>query len=155
MKQKQNSSTRASALQITLALSLTSVSAILFASSLSQPTGAGPGPNNSQPDRPMPDIVQLVGPVVQNIDLRDLPYVAPNPEIEEKRLTRYPHPEIPSPTSQADYPRFDVLMKQVLAPAPTMSAPLLTFDGMNSSQSGCLCLPPDTDGDVGHRSIWL
>jgi len=149
MKQKQNSSTRASALQIALALSLTSVSAILFASSLSQPTGAGPGPNNSQPDRPMPDIVQLVGPVVQNIDLRDLPYVAPNPEIEEKRLTRYPHPEIPSPTSQADYPRFDVLMKQVLAPAPTMPAPLLTFDGMNSSQSGCLCLPPDTDGDVG------
>src|SRR5438874_12292917 len=106
MKQKQNSSTRASALQITLALSLTSVSAILFASSLSQPTG--PGPNNPQPDRPMPDFAQLVGPVVQNIDLRDLPYVAPNPEIEEKRLTRYPHPEIPSPTSQADYPRFDV-----------------------------------------------
>jgi hypothetical protein len=147
MKQKQNSSTRASALQITLALSLTSISAILFASSLSQPTGAGPGLNN--PDRPMPDIVQLVGPVVQNMDLRDLPYIAPNPEIEEKRLTRYPHPEIPSPTSQADYPRFDVLMNQVLAPAPTMPAPLLTFEGMNSNQSGCLCLPPDTDGDVG------
>src|SRR5205807_3875744 len=46
MKQKQNSSTRASALQLTLALSLTSISAILFASSASQPTGAGPGPNN-------------------------------------------------------------------------------------------------------------
>src|SRR4030095_12365995 len=114
MKQKQNSSTRASALQITLALSLTSISAILFASSLSQPTGAGPGLNN--PDRPMPDIVQLVGPVVQNMDLRDLPYIAPNPEIEEKRLTRYPHPDIPSPTSQADYPRFDALMKQTLTP---------------------------------------
>src|SRR5438067_6725934 len=149
MKQKQNSSTRASALQITLALSLTSVSAILFASSLSQPTGAGPGPNNPQPDRPMPDIVQLAGPVVQNIDLRDLPYVAPNPEIEEKRLTRYPHPEIPSPTSQADYPLFEALMQQITPPTPTMPAPLLTFDGMNSSQSGCLCLPPDTDGDVG------
>jgi hypothetical protein len=26
---------------------------------------------------------------------------------------------------------------------------MLTFDGMNSSQSGCMCLPPDTDGDVG------
>src|SRR5437660_871650 len=149
MKQKQNSSTRASALQITLALSLTSISAILFASSASQPTGAGPGPNNPQPDRPMPDIVQLAGPVVQNIDLRDLPYVAPNPEIEEKRLTRYPHPEIPSPTSQADYPLFEALMQQITPPTPTMPAPLLTFDGMNSSQSGCLCLPPDTDGDVG------
>ncbi len=149
MKKKQNSSTRASALQITLALCLTSISAILFASSLSQPTGAGPGPNNPQPGRPTPDVVQLVGPVAQNMDLRALPYIAPNPEIEEKRLTRYPHPEIPSPTSQADYPRFDVLMKQALAPAPTMPAPLLTFEGMNSSQSGCLCLPPDTDGDVG------
>jgi hypothetical protein len=86
--------------------------------------------------------------VVQNKDLRDLPYVAPNPEIEEKRLTRYPHPEIPgSPTS--NYPRFEALVKQILPPTPTMPAPLLTFDGMNSSQSGCLCLPPDTDGDVG------
>jgi len=149
MKKKQNNSTRASALQITLALALISVSAILFASSLSQPTGAGAGPNNPQPDRTMPDVVRLAGPVIQNSDLRDLPYVAPNPEIEEKRLTRYPHPEIPSPTSQSDYPRFDALMKQMLPPTPTMPAPLLTFDGMNSSQSGCLCLPPDTDGDVG------
>ena len=149
MKKKQNNCTRASALQITLALALISISAILLASSLSQPTGGGVGPNNPQPDRPMPDVMQLVGPVVQSMDLRDLPYVAPNSEIEEKRLTRYPHPEIPSPTSDSDYPRFDGFMKQVLAPTPTMPAPILTFDGMNSSQSGCLCLPPDTDGDVG------
>src|SRR5262249_1942758 len=140
MKKQQNNSARASALQITLALALISVSAILFASSLSQATGSGLGPGNS-PDRPMPDSLQLVGPVVQNMDLRDLPYVAPNPEIEQKRLTRYPHPEIPSPTSQSDFPRFDALMKQILPPTPTMPAPILTFDGMNSSQSGCLCLP--------------
>jgi len=106
MKKKQDRSVRASALQITLALALVSVSAILFASSLSQATGGGSGPNNPQPDRPMPDVVRLVGPVVLNNDLRSLPYVAPNPEIEEKRLTRYPHPEIPSSTSQSDYPRF-------------------------------------------------
>src|SRR5499427_7817621 len=30
-----------------------------------------------------------------------------------------------------------------------MPAPILTFAGMNSTQSGCLCLPPDSDGDVG------
>ena len=30
-----------------------------------------------------------------------------------------------------------------------MPPPLLTFDGMNSAQSGCGCFPPDTDGDVG------
>jgi hypothetical protein len=149
MKKKQDRSVHASALQITLALALVSVSAILFASSLSQATGGGPGPNNPQPDRPLPDVVRLMGPVVLNNDLRSLPYVAPNPEIEEKRLTRYPHPEIPSSTTQSDYPRFEQLMKQILPPAPKMPAPILTFDGMNSSQSGCLCLPPDPNGDVG------
>jgi hypothetical protein len=30
-----------------------------------------------------------------------------------------------------------------------MPEPLLTFDGMDSSQTACGCLPPDTDGDVG------
>jgi hypothetical protein len=30
-----------------------------------------------------------------------------------------------------------------------MAGPVLTFDGMNSAQSGCSCLPPDSDGDVG------
>ena len=30
-----------------------------------------------------------------------------------------------------------------------MPAPLLTFDGINFSQSGCGCYPPDTNGDVG------
>src|SRR5947208_9629748 len=101
------------------------------------------------PGTQTPDVFRLMGPVIQNNDLRSLPYVAPNAEIEEKRLTRYPHPEIPSPTNQSDYPRFEALVKQIAQPTPTMPAPLLTFDGMNSSQSGCLCLPPDTDGDVG------
>jgi len=101
------------------------------------------------PGTQTPDVVRLMGPVIQNNDLRSLPYVAPNAEIEEKRLTRYPHPEIPSPTNQSAYPRFETLVKQIAPPTPTMPAPLLTFDGMNSSQSGCFCLPPDTDGDVG------
>src|SRR3954454_15238901 len=34
-------------------------------------------------------------------------------------------------------------------PIPTIPAPTQTFAGMNSVQSGCGCLPPDTDGDVG------
>jgi hypothetical protein len=101
------------------------------------------------PGTQTPDVVRLMGPVIQNNDLRSLPYVAPNAEIEEKRLTRYPHPEIPSSTNQSAYPRFETLVKQIGLPTPTMPAPLLTFDGMNSSQSGCFCLPPDTDGDVG------
>ncbi len=66
----------------------------------------------------------MVGPVALNQDLRSLPYVAPNAEIEEKRLTRYPHPEIPSPTNQSDYPRFETLVKQIAPPTPKMPAPL-------------------------------
>ena len=30
-----------------------------------------------------------------------------------------------------------------------MPPPVLTFDGINSAQSACGCLPPDTQGDVG------
>jgi hypothetical protein len=92
----------------------------------------------------------LVGPVILNTDLRDLPYIAPSHEFEEKRLMRYPHPEIPTPTKPTSaHERFESFMKEILPPLPNMPAPLVTFDGMNSSQSGCMCLPPDTDGDVG------
>jgi len=126
-------------------------SAILFASSLNSPGSVTAGSATAvQPGTPMPDVVQLIGPVTLNTDLRDLPYIAPSHEFEEKRLTRYPHPEIPTPTKPTSaYQRFESLMKQILSPMPQMPGPLLTFDGMNSSQSGCLCLPPDTDGDVG------
>ena len=34
-------------------------------------------------------------------------------------------------------------------PAPNMPPPLLTFDGINRTTSGCNCAPPDTHGDVG------
>ena len=102
------------------------------------------------PGTQTPDVVQLIGPVLLNTDLRDLPYIAPSHEFEEKRLMRYPHLEIPTPTKPTSaYERFESLMKQILPPLPQMPGPLLTFDGMNSAQSGCMCLPPDTDGDVG------
>ena len=39
-----------------------------------------------------PEIVQMVGPVSVDQDLRNLPYVAPKEEFEERVLTRYPHP---------------------------------------------------------------
>src|SRR5262249_16163510 len=67
MKKKQNHCTRASALQITLALALISISAILLASSLSQSTGGVVGLNNPQTHSPVPDLTQLVRPLVQNM----------------------------------------------------------------------------------------
>src|SRR5882724_13248384 len=62
------------------------------------------------------DVMQLIGPVLLNTDLRDLPYIAPSHEFEEKRLMRYPHPEIPSPTNQSDYPRFETFLKRIAPP---------------------------------------
>src|SRR5437879_6549368 len=92
MKKQKNKSTGASALQIALALALISVSAILFASSSTQPTGSGPSASGPQPDRPAPDVVVMRGPVSQDQDLRQLPYIAPGGEEEEHRLTRHPFP---------------------------------------------------------------
>src|SRR5262245_66314178 len=65
------------------------------------------------PGTQTPDVVHLIGPVILNTDLRDLAYIAPNHEIEEKRLTRYPHPEIPRPTNQSAYPRFEALEQRI------------------------------------------
>ncbi len=39
-----------------------------------------------------PNVVRLIGPVVMNTNLRNLPYVAPHAEIDRPRLTRYPFP---------------------------------------------------------------
>src|SRR5919108_6444268 len=64
---------------------------------VTSPRGANASSTTAvQPDTPMPDVVQLIGPVILNQDLRDLPYIAPSHEFEEKRLTRYPHPQIPT-----------------------------------------------------------
>src|SRR5205814_7475979 len=102
------------------------------------------------PGTQMPDVVRLVGPVVQK-PLRELPYIPPNPEIEVRRLTRYPLPmtETPAGSQASGFPHFQSLLDKLARPVPNMPPPLLTFDGINSATSGCGCLPPDTNGDVG------
>src|SRR6478752_8826426 len=141
MKKKEQNSTRAFALRIALALALTSVSAILLASTL-RPPAADP-----QPDRPAPDVVALVGPVSQDLDLRALRYVSPTSEEEEIPRRRHPFPLAGGQIQQSQFTQ--QLIERVLTPIPNMPSPILTFAGMNSTQSGCGCLPPDSDGDVG------
>ena len=147
MKKKEKNSTRAFALRIALALALTSISAILLASGL-RPPAAKP-----QPDRQTPDVVAMVGPVSQNQDLRALRYIPPNVKKRRVRLTRHPFPlaggQIQQPPSNPGEQFTQQLIQRVLAPIPNMPSPILTFAGMNSTQSGCGCLPPDSDGDVG------
>src|SRR6516162_4889645 len=51
-----------------------------------------PARSNARQDAPgtqTPDVVQMVGPVMMNQDLRSIPYVPARKEHEERRLTRY------------------------------------------------------------------
>src|SRR5438105_764725 len=47
--------------------------------------------NQDAPGTQKPDVVQMIGPVRLDQDLRNLPYVAPKAEFEERRLMRYDH----------------------------------------------------------------
>src|SRR6266480_1285149 len=115
------------------------------------------GPKNNQsarnqdaPGTQTPDVVQMVGPVMLTTDLRNLPYVPNEGEMEDQPLTRYPHPKTgASDASAPSFPSFQSLLKRFFAFTPSMPPPLLTFDGISFSQSGCGCFPPDTNGDVG------
>ena len=109
------------------------------------------GPKQNQTGSGGPEVVRLIGPVLQNVDVRALPYIAPKPEFEETVLTRYPHG-----TGQTGAPAaygtgmasVQQLLKSILRPAPTMPSPVLTFEGGDAAQF-CGCAPPDSDGDVG------
>src|SRR5690349_1996749 len=66
------------------------------------------------PGTQRPDVVQMVGPVMMKTNLRNLPYVAPKREVEERRLTRYPFPENGAPPPlPANYAQYQELLKKV------------------------------------------
>jgi N-acetylneuraminic acid mutarotase len=107
--------------------------------------------NQASPGTQMPDVVRMVGPVRLDQDLRNLPYVAPKPEHEERRLMRYPHlgtgqTSAPSGQGISGLKYVQALLKNVWRPAPTMPGPLLTFEGQGNT---CGCQPSDSEGDVG------
>src|SRR5262245_54963640 len=110
-----------------------------------------PGGAQDAPGTQRPDVVQMVGPVLQTTDLRKLPYIAPRGEHDEDEpRMRYPHPNTgPHSPAKPTSPWLQNLLKGLFRPTPTMPPPLITFDGMNLTQSGCGCQPPDSDGDVG------
>jgi len=84
--------------------------------------------------------------------LRELPYIPPKEEFEERVLTLYPHgtgqtgAQEGYGTSGLAYAQ--ALLKTLWRPVPTMPPPLLTFRGIAEPQSACGCASPDTDGDV-------
>ncbi len=69
--------------------------------------------NGTQTPSGSSDIVQMVGPVAQNQDLRNLPYIPPKEEFDEKPLTRYPHPGtgLPPQTESSSFQWLQSLIK--------------------------------------------
>src|SRR5437867_8942389 len=119
-----------------------------FSSVFAQARGAKNNHSTTQdaPGTQTPEVVRMVGPAVVK-NLQDLPYVAPTVEVERQRLTRYPHPN--TGVQEPDYPSFQSVLDGAFQSIPSIPPPLLTFDGINFSTSGCGCYPPDTNGDVG------
>ena len=108
-------------------------------------------PRQDAPGTQRPEVVQLVGPVHLNQDLRTLPDIPNEGEVEHQPLTRYPRGRkgaTPSSETSA-FPQFQSLLEKIFRSVGAMPPPILTFDGINSVQSACGCLPPDTIGDVG------
>ena len=118
----------------------------VFVALISSGAFAQPRGNNRATASPAfpgaPDVVQMVGPVAMNMNLRDLPYIAPKREFEERRLMRYPH----EGGAEKSMPYVQSFLQNISRPAPTMPGPILTFEGQGNT---CGCQPSDTDGDVG------
>jgi uncharacterized repeat protein (TIGR01451 family) len=64
--------------------------ALLAPAMLMLPRGSAQQQESQSTNRPRPDVVQMVGPVSQDEDLRNLPYIPPTAEHEEARLMRHP-----------------------------------------------------------------
>ncbi len=89
-----------------------------------------------------PEVIPIFGPISQDRDLRSLPYIPANEENEETRLMRHPNFK----SNGAPDPMRAIRQAATIV---TMPAPIATYPGISSAQSGCGCLPPDTNGDVG------
>ena len=107
--------------------------------------------NQDAPGTQRPEVTQMVGPGRIDQDLRSLPHVPSGPKIDRPLLKPGLHgtgARMESEETSA-FPQFQSLLGEIFRPVPNMPPPLLTFDGINSAQSMCGCIPPDTIGDVG------
>src|SRR5438876_4853405 len=161
MKKKSNSKSAFFSLRVLIAavLCLFGVFVALvgsgaFAQTKGTRASQQPARSNATQDAPgtqTPDVIQMVGPVLLNQNLRSLPYIPPKPREEERRLTRY----VPLYTGQTSAPSgygtsglayVQQLLKNLWRPVPTMPGPMFTFEGIDDT---CGCQPSDSEGDVG------
>ncbi|HEU0209644.1 MAG TPA: dockerin type I domain-containing protein [Candidatus Udaeobacter sp.] len=113
----------------------------------SGPSAFAQKPKQSAKLSAKPEILRLIGPVSLDMDLRRLPNIPQEGEEEEEEemRTRYPFPRRGLPATNDPIQA----VRQAIASAINMPAPIATYPGITSAQSGCGCLPPDTNGDVG------
>jgi hypothetical protein len=89
-----------------------------------------------------PDVVQFIGPISQDEDLRRLPYIPPTEREEgELRLTRY--------RETTNHGVTDPLLPIKPALPASMPSPIQSFSGVSANTSASGLIPPDTNGDVG------
>ena len=84
----------------------------------SRPRLAAPAVNASSG----PDVVRLVGPVRLDQDLRMLPYIPNEGEIEERQRRIFPFPLSGGRASSraSSFPRFQSLLEKIVRPVPNM-----------------------------------
>ncbi len=133
-------------------LCLSGVAVALFAQGNTQQNRPS-GVRQDAPGTQKPEVSRMVGPAVVSQDLRTLPEMLSGPKIERPLLKPGLHGAGATRTESGDetsaFPQFQSLLGKTFRQVPNMPPPLLTFDGINSAQSFCGCIPPDTIGDVG------
>lgn len=127
---------------------IAAIAAVAFPGLAAKARSAAPTANISG----APDVMRLVGPIRLDQDLRTLPYVPSEGEIQERQRRIFPFPLSGGRASSraSGFPRFQSSLEKIIRPVPPMPPPVLTFDAMYQAQSPqCECMPPDTNGDVG------
>ena len=133
-----------------LAAALIALGGGLYLGAAKAEAQSGPGPAVVTAKSPKgPDVVRLVGPVIVNTDLNNLPYIPPAPHILKQRLDPDAWAETGAPLIETfRFAKFPASIPAILRPIATMPPPLFTFDGVSRAQGGN-GVPPDTNGDVG------
>ncbi|HMA35838.1 MAG TPA: hypothetical protein VKY74_15335, partial [Chloroflexia bacterium] len=112
------------------------------------PAGSAPAPGLVAPPAgsPAANGVRVVWSLKNDVSppLRDIPPVPVT--------VRHDAPENPRPPIKAGTAGIDPVIQRGFGPL-AMPTPSVTFDGIDSVASGCGCLPPDTNADVGTTQI--
>src|SRR5437660_1106685 len=139
--------------RILLALALCAIGGVLAVFSFAAPASAKRLPQSSAQLKPV--VINSIGNGV-SMAVRDLPTGVPTGprEIEHGLLRVKPNRPVPSGfVDKAVQKAVQTALGALTAPAAP--APLGTFEGQSSvdsgggSPAGCLCVPPDTNGAVG------